>query len=439
MAEQTPHRTMEIKLKRRLVFAGGTKRIRRLGPVTLLGFFALSGAARAQSVLAPPPASVSVMPPAIAALGPGAMQVFPPDSAAADILDELHPLQWGPVTVRPHASYQFTYGSGIRFSTNQPAANTIVQTFSPGVLFVLGPHWTLDYTPSFTFYSDKNFQNTVGQSVTLTGGTVYEDWQLGLSQNFAYSSSPQIQTGTQTEVQTYATSLSASHALNSKVSVDLGVNQDLNFPTGYQSSKAWSTMDWVNYQFWPRLVVGAGAGAGYTISIPNSFNEQLQGRVNWRATDKISFGISGGAELMQFTGGGGSPLVSPIYSGSIQYQMFEHTQLSFTASRTVSTSSYYQNQVMENTSLNGGVNQRLFQRFNLNVSGGYNWTTYVGAAAATAANSQFNNYSINVSLGTTIFKRGSVSVFYTYSQTITDQIGLAYVSNQIGFNLGYAF
>jgi len=81
----------------------------------------------------------------------------------------------------------------------------------------------------------------------------------------------------------------------------------------------------------------------------------------------------------------------------------------------------------------------LFQRYNLSVSGGYNWTTYVGAAAATAVNSPVDNYSISVNLGTTLFKRGSVSVFYTYSQTITDQIGLAYVSNQVGFNLGYSF
>ena len=430
---------MEIKFKRRIVFAGGTKRTRRLVLVTLFGCFTLSGAAQAQSVIAPPPSSVSVMPPAIAALGPGEMQVFPPDSAAANVLDELHPLQWGPVTLRPHASYQFTYGSGIRYSTNQPAANSTVQTFSPGVLFVLGAHWTLDYTPSFTFYSDKNFNNTVGQSVTLTGGTVYEDWILGLSQGFTYSSSPQVQTGTQTDEQTYTTSLSASHALNSKVSVDLGVNQSLSFPTDYQSTKEWSTMDWVNYEFWPRLVAGVGAGAGYTAATPNSLNEQLQGRVNWRATDKISFAVSGGAELMQFTDGGEAPLVNPIFSGSIQYQPFEHTQVSLAASRTVSSSSYYQNQVTENTSLNGGVSQRLFQRYNLSVSGGYNWTTYVGAAAATAVNSPVDNYSISVNLGTTLFKRGSVSVFYTYSQTITDQIGLAYVSNQVGFNLGYSF
>ncbi|MDD5141459.1 MAG: outer membrane beta-barrel protein [Verrucomicrobiales bacterium] len=429
---------MKKKASWRIVLAGQTKRTRRLIWVTMLGLSALAGAARAQQVFAPPPPSVSVTPPAIEALGPGEMQVFPPDSAVANFLDELHPLQWGPVALHPHASYQFTYGTGIRSGTNQPPSDMIVQTFAPGVLFVMGTHWTLDYTPTFTFYSDNSFDDTVGHSVTLTGGTIYEDWTLGLSQNFTYSSLPQAQTGTQTEQQTYSTALTASRPLSSKISVDFGVNQNLNFPTGFQSSKEWSTMDWLNYQFWPRLVIGVGAGAGYIATTPNTLFEQLQGRANWRATDKVSFGINGGAEFSQFTDGGEAPLINPIFGGSIQYQPFEQTKLSLNASREVNTS-YYQNQITEVTSLNGGVRQRLFQKFYLNVSGGYTWTTYVSAVSGASANSSSDYYSINVQLSTSILKRGSVAVFYNYSQNTTDQPGLAYSSNQVGFNLGYSF
>ena len=434
---------MKKKSNWRMVFVGQTKKTRRLVRVTVLGIVALTGAAQAQPVIAPAPSPVSLTPAAIEALGPGEMQVFPPNSALANFLDELHPLQWGPVTLHPHATYQFVYSSGVRSSTNLPPSATIVQTFAPGVLFVYGSHWTLDYTPSFTFYSDKNFKNTVGQSVSLTGGTVYEDWSLGLAQNFTYTSSPQVQTGTQTDQKTYTTSLSASRALNSKMSVDLGVSQNLNFPSGFQSSKQWSTMDWLNYQFWPRLVVGAGAGVGYVVATPNNLFEQLQGRVNWRATDKISFGLTGGAEFTQFTDDGANSLINPIFGGSIQYQPFDHTQFSLNASRSVNTS-YFQNQITENTTLNGGVSQRLFERYNLNVSGGYTWTTYVAAANGTTANSASQYYSINVSLGTTFLKRASVSVFYTYSQNTTAQAGvgqqgLGYSSNQIGFNVSYAF
>jgi len=73
------------------------------------------------------------------------------------------------------------------------------------------------------------------------------------------------------------------------------------------------------------------------------------------------------------------------------------------------------------------------------VSGSYNWTSYVGAAAGTTVNSPGEYYSLSVNLSTAILKRGSVSVFYSYSENTTSQNGLAFSSNQVGFNLGYAF
>lgn len=429
---------MKNKSTWRIVFVGQTKNSRRLIRVTALGLFALTGAALAQQVIAPPPSTVSVTPPAITALGPSEMQVFPPDSAMASVLDELHPLKWGPVILRPHASYQFTYGTGIRSSTNQPPANTIIQSFAPGILFVVGTHWTLDYTPTFTFYSDKHLKNSVGQSVILTGGTAYGDWILGFSQSFTYSSSPQIQTGTQSAQQIFSTVLTASYQINSKFSTDLAVYQNLSYTSGFQDTRQWSTMDWLNYQVGSRLSFGAGAGFGYVSATPDSLFEQLQGRVNWRATDKISFGINGGAEFTQFTDGGSAPLINPIFSGSIQYLPWDYTQISIGASRAVNTS-YYQNQITEITSVNGGINQRLFKRLHLNVNGAYNWTTYVAAASGAAINNPSHYYSVNVQLNTSVFKRGSVGVFYNYSQNVTDQAGLGYSSNQVGFNIGYAF
>ena len=391
---------------------------------------------QAQQVIAPPP-TVSVTPPAMQS-APNEMQVFQPESPLANFLDEVQPLQWGPIVLHPHVFYQFTYGSGIQ-STPGQQQDTVVQSFAPGVLFVLSPKWTLDYTPTFTFYSGDSFENNVGQSVTLTGGTTYEDWTFGFSQNFTYTSSPQVQTGAQTDQQTYTTSLSASRSLNSKMSVDLGISQALNFPSDFQSTREWSTMDWLNYEFWPRLNVGLGAGAGYVDTTPDTIFEQLQGRVNWRATDKVSFGINGGPQFTQFTEGGGKPLINPIFGASVQYQPFDHTQLSLSASEAVNSSYYYQNQVTETTSVNASLNQRLFEKFFLNVSGGYNWESYTAAASGATANSSSDYYSVNVSLNTTFFKRVSASVFYNYSENITVQSGLAFSSNQVGFNVGYQY
>jgi hypothetical protein len=430
---------MKLKLKKRIIFTGKTKRTRRLVLVTLAGFCVFS--AKAQQVVAPPP-SMSVTPPAMAAAAPGEMQVFSPENPLSTFLDEVQPLQWGPVTLRPHVFYQFTYGTGILSGTDQQH-DTVVQSFAPGILFVLSPRWTLDYTPTFTFYSDKNFKDSVGQSVTLTGGASYNEWVFGLSQNFSYSSTPQVQTGTQTSQDTYTTALTASYPLNSAMSVDLGFDQDLNFPSGFQSSLQWSTMDWLNYEFWPRLVVGIGAGAGYIDTVPNTVFEQLQGRINWRATDKISFEVSGGAEFSQFTEGGGTPLIDPIFGASIQYQPFEHTQISLNANEAVNTS-YFQDQVNVTTTVGANLSQRLLEKFYLNVGGNYNWNDFTATGSDVPENDQNTSYySINVGLSTTFFKRVSASIFYDYSDNTASQTGpqtgLGFSSHQIGFNVGYQY
>jgi hypothetical protein len=427
---------MKKKSLWRMVHTGRTNTTRRWVRVAALGVFALAGTGRAQSVIAPPPPMVSTTPPAVAEQGPGEMQVFP--SALENYLEELHPLQWGTVTLHPHVAYSFTDSLGVRSSTNAPPQDTIVQSLSPGVLFVLSRHWTLDYTPTFTFYSNNHFEDNVSHAFSLNGGTTYEDWGLGLSQGVTYSTTPQVQTGSQTTDTSVSTSLSASHSLNSKLSLSLSVNQSLNFPSGFQSTKAWSTSAALNYAFWARFSAGITVGFGYTMATPNSFNEQLQGQVSWRVTDRLSIAANGGAQSTQFTSGGGSPLGNPIFGLAIQDQLFDHTQLSVNATQGLTTS-YYENQVPETTTVGANVSQGLFRHFTLNVGGSYSWTTYHAAANNVSVNSDSEYYSVNVSLNTTIFKRVAVSSFYSHSANITSQHGQDFASNQVGFSLGCAF
>lgn len=427
---------MKKNSRSRIVFIGGKKNTRRLAQVTLANVFALSLSAGAQQVIAPPP-SVSVTPPAVLEAPPSEMQVFSGENPISSFPEEIQPLQLGPVTLRPHVFYQFLYGTGIQ-STPGQQHDSIVQSFAPGMLLVLTPHWTLDYTPNFTFYSDKDFQNSVGQSVTLTGGASYEAWTFGLSQSYTYSKSPEVQTGTQTSQSDYLTALTASCPLNSKMSVDLGLNQDLNFPGGFQTSKTWSTLDWLNYEFWPRLTAGVGAGAGYVNASPNQVFEQVQGRVGWRATDKISFQVNGGAEFTQVTDDSSDSLANPIMGAAIQYQPFEQTKLSVGASRVVSPS-YYDNQLSVVTSVTGNLSQRLLGKLFLNVTAGYNWNNYTSLASGVAAESAADYYSVNVELSTAFLKRGTIAVFYNYSDNSTAQANLSYTSNQVGFNVGFRY
>jgi hypothetical protein len=393
--------------------------------------------------------------------------VFPPQGT--EQAGAHQPFQAGPFIARPHISYQFLYGSGIQSSPGDQQ-DTIIQTLSPGVLFELGRHWSLDYTPTLRFYSDSHFKNEFDNSVSLVGSTTYENWTLGLSQSFNESSSPEVETAAQTDQQNYSTTISASYTFNDKISLDMSANQTLtyvdnpfgtnNFNTNNpsanqnlnQDSMSWSTTEFINYNFWPRFNVGVGGTLGYVnVNIgPNQTFEDLNGRFNWRATDKISLQINGGMEFVQFSGGGElgageSDLATPIFSVSIQYQPFKNTQISLSGSRAVSPSSFFiLDSVTETTSVTLGVSQRLLTKYSLSLSGGYTKTDYTqsfqfGGMSIPLSDRTDNSWNFNAQLSRAIWKRGTIAATYTYSTDSSSQPGFGYSSNQIGIQFSYNY
>jgi hypothetical protein len=417
---------------------------RRAGIQPLLCLIAFACTAGAQQVIMQPP-HYSATPTALQQAQNNEMQVFNPAAAFLNMLQEINPYQWGPVSFHPSLSYQFLYGTGIQSSPGTNSA-TIVQTISPNFLFEVGSHWTLDYSPSWTFYSSSQFQNSLDHTAALSWGTSYEDWVLGFSQGYTRSDTPLIETGAQTEQENYSTAINASYQFNTKMSLDMGVSQNFSLASNsgssanLQNSRVWSTMEWLNYEFWPRLNAGIGAGGGYVNvdSGPDQAFEQVSGRVNWRATDKTSFQISAGFEDSQALIAGASDIISPTFSASIQYQPFEQTKLSLNASRATGVS-YFVGQNTESTSLTAGLNQRLLRKFYLGLSGEYTTTDYLASTSGASTGRTDESYSFNASLSRSLSKRATASVSYSYSNSRSSDSRFTFSSNQISVQVGYQF
>jgi hypothetical protein len=421
-----------MKSKKTVFSQFNDKNARVLIRALLVGFFALDRQAQAQYILAPGPQPPDQTPPAMQQTNE--MNVF-----ATAPQTESEPLKWGPVTLRPHPYYQFLYADGLRFNTNQ-VAHSIIQTISPGALLEIGQHWTIDYSPLWTFYSNKQFSDNFGQTASLVGGTTYNDWVLGLIQSYSNISALLAETASQTRTETYNTVLNGSYTMNSKMSLDLALNQNIVSADQFSSYSEWSTMDWLNYQFWPRLNAALGAGGGYDneASSPDMTFERAEGRVNWRATDKISFQLHGGVEVRQFLSGGASALVNPIFDATIQYQPFEQTRISISGQRTVA-SSYLQDQVTETTGVSAGLNQRLLGKLFLDLNGGYQLVKYVSSVNTSNSNREDDFYSFNVRLSRVFLKRGTIAVLYQLSKDNSSLPGYSFASHQVGFQIGYTY
>lgn len=392
----------------------------------------------------PPPLPPPVFESAPAQSLAGTSQLAPASSLPLSPVPPL--LCWGPLSLQSHMFYQLSYGNGLQATPGQ-SSSSLINEIDPGILFQWGGHWSLDYTPILRFYSSSAFQNTFDNAITLTGGTTYEDWSFGLSQSYASSSQPLIETAAQTDQQMFFTGLNATYQMGSQTSLQLGANQNFRFldnavPGQQGDTLSWSTMDWLNYQFWSRLSAAIGVGFGYD-NVPGSTDmtsEQLQGRITWRVVNKLSFFLSGGAEDRQFLGSGAPNLISPISSLSAQYSPFDGTTFSLSTTRTVSPS-YYQDQVTEGTFISAGLQQRLLGKLYLDLSGGYGNSTYHASSTATG-NASISNYdttTFGARLSIPVLKRGTAAIFYSANYNSSSGANYNYTTTQVGLQLSYRY
>ena len=414
----------------------------------VLSLFAMAAGAVAQQVFVPFPTVPSEQPqPAPETADTNQVRSTTTAAAAPLVPSSKRQLQWGPVIFHPHLAYQFLYGNGIQSQPGQ-TQKTAINQLSPGIGLNLGSRWQLDYTPSFLFYSDPSFRDTVNHLINLIGGTAYNDWTLSLSQNCALTSDPQVQTAQQTDQQNYLTSLNAVYQLNSETFLELGAKQNLMFVQNVANSVGnsldWSTLDWLDLRWGPNLGAAGGIGLGYNnVQVGSDMAyEQFQARIAWKVAHKVSLSVNGGVEIRQFLDSTQSQLVSPIFGASLNYQPVEVTTISLSANQGVSAS-YYQNLVTEIAGINASISQRFFKHFYLGLSGGYGNTTYKSSGPVTLGDPNVgrkDNYtSFSVSLSAVVLKRGSTSVFYSTSDNNSNRSGFGYSSDQIGFQLAYRF
>src|SRR5271165_5201459 len=114
-----------------------------------------TGAAWAQELPLPPGPETAAMP---SAFGPtpfakNQSRLFGTKLAAAEPL-----FQWGPFSLSPDVEYQYSYGDGLQ-ATPGHSSTTATQSLTTGVQLTGGSVWTVDYTPTWKFYSNPAFKD----------------------------------------------------------------------------------------------------------------------------------------------------------------------------------------------------------------------------------------------------------------------------------------
>lgn len=392
--------------------------------------------ALAQELPLPPEPESPLMP---SALGPtqydkNQARLFGAKTAAGPV-----PFQWGPFALSPDVQYQFTYGNGLLAAPGHPST-TATQTISTDFLLAAGNLWTVDYTPSWQFYSNPAFHDTVDQRAGLQGNTSYDDWNLGFSQGYSRTSEPLVETGRQTLDQDYTTGLNASYSGGGVFRVDLALSQSMQFSPIAPDTYQWTSPDWLHYDGIPQMDAAIGPEFGYTVETPGGDMEFVkpEAQLTWRATDQLDLNLVGGYEHEEFISSGGGSLNSPTMSATVDYVPWETTTLSALASRDIEPA-LAQDLLTRSTQFSLSLRQRLLGHFFFGATYSREKVDYVstGFSLATLRGDRLD--SIQLSLGTTLFNRCSVALQYSNSHNASSATGFGFSSFQYGFSIGYKF
>jgi hypothetical protein len=396
------------------------------------------------------PANLGSTPPASPIMGSSAISGAPVPFAPVPLGPGIS--LWGPFDIHPRLLYTFEYGNGIEAEPGQPS-ETAINIISPGFLLDMGRHWSIDYTPTFSFYSSSAFKDTTGEAVSLRGTWSTENWVYTLSQGYVSTTEPLIETGAQTAQESYQTAINATVQMGSRLSLQLGVNQNFRDAQALTDLHEWTTQDWLNYQEGSKLSLGIGLTLGYDeLDVGSSMPfEEVQGRITYHPGNKLTLTVSGGAEDRQFIDPSAPPLISPVFTVALQY-VNQLTTITLNANRTV-TPSFFANEVEVTTSVSGSIQEQLSKKISIGADASYSTIPltsiepgpqpefFIGAAPRTTLQEVQNQTvtSYRVDLSYAVVERANLSVFYTVRDSSSGQAAFSYWSHQVGLSLSYQY
>jgi hypothetical protein len=362
--------------------------------------------------------------------------------------------QFGPVSLHPHLLARAVYGMGLPASGGRHVAS-MIYTMAPGLQVDLGQSWSFDYTPTWTTYTARALEDTIGHSARVSGAWMMQDWAVQVSESYGQSSPLLLETGGQTPQRTWATQLGASRNFGSGLAIQTIASLNERYGDSFPDMRDWATMNWLTLRFTTHFETGLGLGAGYSdiVGEPDATNERYMARLRWNPADKLSVDIDAGLEARHSRAAAAEDQNNPIYKAAVMYRPFDVTQVSLGASSAVTTS-YYQNQVTESNGWNFGVQQRLLERFYLNVAYTHQETEFTAVSPdATAlplvdpANPVIVSLpgrsdqvdAFNLRIFTTLFKHWRVGATFAHSKNRSSQSGFGQNSTQYGFELSRRF
>lgn len=348
-------------------------------------------------------------------------------------------LKYGRIEARPYINYSGTYNDAMLL---QPGVvgNTFIDMIAPGVAVNLGQRFSFNYSPTFIWYSNGLFRDTVAHAFSGSGALTGSRWNLSLTQNYGYTAAPRVETGRQTDIETVGTQLNAAVRISQKLQLTGSIDQNLTFVAQAPDFHDWSATGNVVIQLAERVSVSLRGRTGYSAiyKSPDMVYAQPGGQVSWSPLDRLSF--SGGvsfdyrATLLRRWRWRGNPL----YSASVRYEPTKTTRVQGSVNQTTSPS-LFAGQTVNSTSWIVTVDQRFLKHLWFSAGLDYQNSKYQTNGRATDIRRNDNVWRYTSGVRTTVLRKIALSLTYEDSENNSNIDAFALRSHQIVWTVGYRY
>jgi hypothetical protein len=294
------------------------------------------------------------------------------------------------------------------------------------------------YSPGFIFYQDHPGNNTVEQAGTFVYGYHGPRSDLVISQQYASVQNTAPDLGDLVKLQEYITTINLDYTLASKLGLTLRAQQDIiDYDDGFDSTQ-WTGSAYLNYMAMPKTTFGVGALFGAAdLEGPNQTFEQLNGRVLYTPTAKLSFNATAGVEFRQ-TQGTGRQQVNPTFSLGLDYDPFDGTDLNLSAYRAYAYSAKYFGDDYLTTGVSGSLTQRFFQKFYATITASYENADYEDNLGGQSSDLGYNYFSVRPELSFRPTDWCQLGIYYQYRRNVSSTVD-AFTDNQAGFQSRFTY
>jgi hypothetical protein len=315
----------------------------------------------------------------------------------------------------------------------------------------------LAYTASLFLFADHTEDNALQHLVRMEGQYRINRLTLNLSQvvqiidgtdvsvaNAAggFDQRVNLDVAGRTRANIYTTHLAAAYDLTGKTFLSAGADYSATDYDTLIGSDVVSANLFLNYNYSPKLVVGVGGIAGYNrvdAPSPDQSFEQVNARLSYQVTGKIDLAASCGVEFRDFEDQGQSQHVSPVFELGLNYLPFDGTRVSIAANRGTQNSAVLAGQDYATTNFTATVQQRLFSRFYLTLSAGYQNSDYFSAEANGTSNRGDDYYFIEPAVSARITRYWTAGAYYQHRENSSSLDAFSFYDNQVGFRTSLEF